>query len=239
MLLVASIHSVATAQLLPVTPDTPLCVEPEVRAPENEVLPKYPMDGLQNNNDTAIVLRVVVSAEGDTKEITGPPQTNEFERVSLDAVGKWRFYPALVEGKAVETVYRVYIHFNSVLREAIPELGIESPQAKAPTPVEEEASESSVYKLGDPGVVQPKAIYSPAPEFTEEAQKKHEVGDVILSLIVGTDGQPYDVRVSCGSVPDLNQQAVETVKLWRFEPGTKDSEPVAVRMEVSTSFRLY
>jgi TonB family protein len=223
----------------PTAPDTPRCVLPKVEDPEHEVLPKYPKDALGNGVDTTIALRVVVNAEGQTEEIIGPSGTNEFARISIEAVRKWRFRPAVVDGKRVETFYRVYIHFNSVLQEVIPRLDIESPQPHAPTPADQDATDIPIYKPGDPGVIQPKAIYTPDPEFTENARKKNEAGDVIFSFIVGVDGRPHNLQLECSTVPDLNVQAAETIKLWRFEPGTKDGQPVAVRMDVSTSFRLY
>jgi outer membrane biosynthesis protein TonB len=37
----------------------------------------------------------------------------------------------------------------------------------------------------------------------------------------------------------LDQKAVETVSQWRFAPGTKDGESVAVELTVETAFHLY
>jgi TonB family protein len=50
---------------------------------------------------------------------------------------------------------------------------------------------------------------------------------------------PRQVRVACSSVPDLNENAIETVKTWRFEPGTKGGKPVAVEIAVEVDFKLY
>jgi len=37
----------------------------------------------------------------------------------------------------------------------------------------------------------------------------------------------------------LDQSALETVRTWRFEPGTKDGQPVPVWMYIEVNFRLY
>jgi outer membrane biosynthesis protein TonB len=37
----------------------------------------------------------------------------------------------------------------------------------------------------------------------------------------------------------LDVNAFETVKQWRFQPGTKDGEPVAVHTAIEVSFHLY
>lgn len=94
-------------------------------------------------------------------------------------------------------------------------------------------------KLGQPGIVGPKPIYSPNPEFSEKTRHAKEQGTVTVSLIVGNDGQPRQVRVACSSVPDLSENAIETVKTWRFEPGTKGGKPIAVEIAVEVDFKLY
>jgi TonB family protein len=237
-LVFALIHGIAIAQSIPLISDTPRCIEPEFKDPDRMVLPKYPENALQNNTDTAIELRGVVHADG-TSKITGPSESNEFARASLEAVRKWRFHPSMVDGKPVETVYRIQIHFNSILREAVPRIEVVSPQPQAPKLTDEEVSDEVVYKFSDPDIVKPKTTYQVEPEFTDKARKLQESGDVMLSVVVGTDGRAHDIHVECSSVPDLNQQAIESVKLWKFEPGTKDRQPVPVKIEVDTSFRMY
>jgi TonB family protein len=96
-----------------------------------------------------------------------------------------------------------------------------------------------VYRVSESqGVVAPKQVHAPEPEFSEKARKAKEQGTVTLSLIVGTDGKPRDVWVSCSSAPGLNKNALEAVKSWKFEPGTKDGKPVMVEIAVEIQFHL-
>ncbi len=37
----------------------------------------------------------------------------------------------------------------------------------------------------------------------------------------------------------LDEKAIEAVEQWRFKPGIKNGEPVAVKAQVAVSFRLY
>jgi outer membrane biosynthesis protein TonB len=46
------------------------------------------------------------------------------------------------------------------------------------------------------GVSAPQALYTPNPEYTEEARQAKYQGTVVLWLIVGADGKPRDIRVS-------------------------------------------
>ena len=95
-----------------------------------------------------------------------------------------------------------------------------------------------VFRVGG-GVSAPKAIYSPDPEYSEEARKAKYQGTCVLWLIVGPDGRPRDIKVSRTLGLGLDEKAVEAVKNWRFEPAQKDGKPVSVQINVEVSFRLY
>lgn len=95
-----------------------------------------------------------------------------------------------------------------------------------------------VYKIGN-GASAPRAIYQPSPEYSEKARKKKFQGTCLLSLIVGADGKPHDVRVERALGLGLDEKAVECVKKWKFDPARKDGEPVAVEIHVEVSFHLY
>ncbi len=95
-----------------------------------------------------------------------------------------------------------------------------------------------VFSVGG-GVTAPKVIYDPDPEYSEEARKTHFTGAVELSIIVGADGRPRDIEVARSVGLGLDEKAIEAVKQWKFEAATKDSKPVAVRVNIEVSFRLY
>jgi periplasmic protein TonB len=95
-----------------------------------------------------------------------------------------------------------------------------------------------VFRVGG-GVSAPKAIYSPDPEYSEEARKAKYQGTCVLWLVVGPDGRPRDIKVSRTLGLGLDEKAIEAVKTWRFEPAMKDNKPVAVQINVEVSFRLY
>jgi TonB family protein len=99
-----------------------------------------------------------------------------------------------------------------------------------------------IYKVGKDNkdnVKAPKATYTPEPEFSEEARRAGFQGTVVLSLLLDKKGQVSRIRIEKPLGKGLDQQAVESVKTWRFNPATKDGEPVAVEMKVEVSFQLY
>lgn len=94
------------------------------------------------------------------------------------------------------------------------------------------------YRVGG-GVSAPRALYSPEPEYSEEARKAKYQGVVVLWLVVGPDGRPRDIRVSRSLGLGLDEKAIEAVRQWKFEPARKDGKPVPVQINVEVSFRLY
>jgi periplasmic protein TonB len=96
----------------------------------------------------------------------------------------------------------------------------------------------NVFRPGA-GVIAPRAIYDPEPEYSEEARKVKQQGTVLLSLIVDEQGRPRNIRVARSLGMGLDEKAIEAVKNWKFAPGTKDGIPVAVQVDVEVSFRLY
>ena len=95
-----------------------------------------------------------------------------------------------------------------------------------------------VYHRGR-GITFPQQIYSPDPEFSDEARKRRVEGVVTLSAIVTSKGETTDVRVLEGRGYGLDEKAVEAVRRWKFRPGSKDGKPVAVELNVEVSFRFY
>ena len=88
------------------------------------------------------------------------------------------------------------------------------------------------------GIRAPRAIIAPDPEYSTQARKEEIAGTVVLSLVVGPDGDPRDITVARSLGHGLDEQAIAAVKRWKFEPGMKDGKPVAVRLSIEVDFRL-
>jgi protein TonB len=65
-------------------------------------------------------------------------------------------------------------------------------------------------------------------------------GSVFLEAVVLTDGTVGEVRVvrSLDKEHGLDEEAVKTVKEWRFTPGKKEGDAVPVVVPVGMSFTL-
>ena len=78
------------------------------------------------------------------------------------------------------------------------------------------------------------------PTYTREAMAARIQGDVWLEAIVLLDGTVGEARVAQSLDPQfgLDEQAVAAVKGWRFDPGTRDGQPVPVLATFVLSFTL-
>src|SRR6266567_2795425 len=95
-----------------------------------------------------------------------------------------------------------------------------------------------IFHVGD-GVSAPKAIYTPEPEFSEEARKSKYQGVVVLDIVVGVDGRVHNPHVVRSLGMGLDEKAIEKVNVWKFDPAKKDGRPVAVEMNIEVAFNLY
>jgi len=95
-----------------------------------------------------------------------------------------------------------------------------------------------VFRMGS-GAKPPVAIYSPEPEFSDEARKAKYQGVCTLGVIVDAEGHPTNIRVLSSLGMGLDEKAIETVKTWKFEPAMKDGHPVRFEIAVEVDFHLY
>jgi protein TonB len=116
--------------------------------------------------------------------------------------------------------------------------GVGSGTGRGLGPGEGMGTGGGTYRPGH-GVTPPRPIFSPDPEFSEEARKAKYQGTCTLMIVVAADGKPINIRVVNSLGMGLDEKAIETVKTWRFEPGQKDGHPVNVEMAVEVDFHLY
>ena len=96
-----------------------------------------------------------------------------------------------------------------------------------------------IFPAGKMGVTVPQATYSPEPSFSDEARKAKAQGIVMLVLVVGRDGRPYDIRVRQSLGMGLDEKALEAVSRWRFRAATLNGQAVATQIAVEVNYRLY
>jgi TonB family protein len=99
------------------------------------------------------------------------------------------------------------------------------------------AADGRVYTMSD-GVSPPRVLQVVDPVYTEEARTARVSGEVLLQIVVDTEGHARDIQVAKSLGMGLDEKAVEAVGKWTFAPGTKDGLPVNVRARIAVNFRL-
>jgi TonB family protein len=91
-----------------------------------------------------------------------------------------------------------------------------------------------------PKVVPPKAVRNTMPHYTIEARMFRVEGIVLISGIVDENGKVKDPKIISPLGLGLDESAVrEMMENWRFLPGSRDGQPVAIQANIEVSFRLY
>jgi TonB family protein len=92
-----------------------------------------------------------------------------------------------------------------------------------------------INKLGK-GVKAPEAIYSPDPEYSDEARAAKIEGTVVMWIVISGEGNVTTVKIVRCLGYGLDESAVRAVSQWRFKPATKDGNPIAVQVNVAVTF---
>ncbi|HXN64322.1 MAG TPA: energy transducer TonB [Candidatus Acidoferrales bacterium] len=90
------------------------------------------------------------------------------------------------------------------------------------------------------GVGFPVCIACPRPDYSEEARKAKVQGSVLLSVIVLPDGKVGGIELLKILGMGLDQQAIDSVRMWKFRPGTDArGKAVATRIPIEVLFQLF
>lgn len=87
-------------------------------------------------------------------------------------------------------------------------------------------------------VLAPVKVHAPPAEYTEIARRAEVEGVVILQVVIDERGDVTDVKVLTGLPMGLDAQAIEAVRQWKFEPATRNGEPVEVYYHLTVEFVL-
>ena len=93
------------------------------------------------------------------------------------------------------------------------------------------------YRPGS-GIVAPQLLREVKPDYTDDARRRGVEGDVVMEIVVRSDGSVGDVKVRQGLGSGLDQRAVDAVRQWKFAPAKRFGTPVDVLVEVAVEFKL-
>jgi TonB family protein len=181
--------------------------------PVRTVDPVYPPEAKAMRIQGNVVLSVTVDKSGKVSNLEVLSGPEQLVKAALDAVKQWEYEPPAI-APAVTTVT-----VNFTLSDS-------------------EAQAQAIYRVGG-DVRAPKPTFKPDPPYTKEARKDKIQGKVDLSLVVDAEGNVAEARVVKALDPGLDQNALRTIRTWKFEPATRNGKPVPVRVTVEVEFKLF
>ncbi|HEY4365199.1 MAG TPA: TonB family protein [Bryobacteraceae bacterium] len=166
----------------------------------------------------------------------GRPGRFEVVKASYDVWGYeaanlvegWQFAPAMKDGMPVPvrcTVDLVWGAETLSTATIAQQLDVLHPAARAPR---SEANRSPA----------PVPIQMDAPSYTEEARAAGLEGVMRVGFLIGEDGKPLDVKVLEHLGLGLDDQAIQAVSRWRFQPASVEGRPSLVPEVVQMNFEL-
>lgn len=94
-----------------------------------------------------------------------------------------------------------------------------------------------VFRPGG-GVTPPTILSRVDPEYSEDARRARHQGTVVLDAIVRRDGTVEILNVVRGLGFGLDENAIEALEQWRFNPGKRNGEDVDIRLNIEVNFTL-
>ncbi len=192
----------------------------------------------------AVEFTILKDGTLDSRRVAESSGDAELDRTGLDAIAKsapFMAVPAEFEGDFLKLRCHFYLNPGRRIR-SLTRAGLDDERSDINSH-RSTAAEGAIHgtegTIHGNGATKPRAVYSPSPPYTDQARKAKIDGTVQLKVTVAANGDVDDVRVVKGLDRGLDEQAVETVRTWKFNPGTMDGAPVKSDIDVLVSFHLY
>lgn len=204
----------------------------EIKARRIHVI--FDSKNLSNKVPTPVDQLAVLEAQGDKKT-----KKVEKDLRKLEVVIEIDFPAGAAKERDIESaIYNIFFLPRESMVDAVPIYWRGYVAALEGRPYTAADFKDAVFRVGG-AISPPHAISSPDPEYSEEARKAKYQGTLVTWLVVDPSGTPRDIQIQRPLGLGLDEKAVEKINNWRFEPATKNGEPVAVEINVEVSFHLY
>jgi protein TonB len=82
----------------------------------------------------------------------------------------------------------------------------------------------------------PRVLFQRPPRYPPELLRAGRTGTVYVLFSVDTEGRVRNPRVQKSTDPAFEQPALDAVRQWKFEPGTRGGEKVQFKMRIPITF---
>jgi len=82
----------------------------------------------------------------------------------------------------------------------------------------------------------PRIVFQSSPSYPQELRKRNVEGSVQVVFLVDTAGKVVSPKVEKSTNPAFERPALEAVRQWKFEAGTRRGEKVSFKMRIPITF---
>ena len=204
------------------------------------VKPNYPEAAVRAGIEGEVLLEAVVGPNGsvaDARVVKSLDTSTGLDDAALDAVRKWKFKPATIEGRKVAAVVALRVAFylrqpGKTSGKPFVETGLRSP---------DDSAFENATAADAPGVTRPTLVRDVRPRYTSEAMRRKIQGRVVIEAVIGIEGRVTAARItrSLDSSFGLDRQALAAARQWEFTPARRDGVPIPVKIQIDLEFRLH
>jgi TonB family protein len=210
---------------------------PEVLPPRmvSTVLAPYPSGVYARDVQGMTVLAMVIGVNGKPSNVQIlHTHGASFDQAATAAVMHSTFESGKLGGKPVPVWIDVRVVFRANRSDATPQVLI-AERDLAP-PDESQLEDKHHHPLS---YTPPFPIHTVDADFTDPFAKHPWVQVAVVTVMVGEDGLPKDVRVRRGLGFGLDEKATAAVMHYRFFPATEKGKPIAARRDVMVRFAKF
>jgi TonB family protein len=210
---------------------------PEVTAPRmlRTVLALYPSGVDARDVQGMTVVATVIGVDGKPAHIQLLHSHGDlFDRNAIAALTHSAFEPGKLAGKPVPVWIDVRVVFHADHSDAIPQVVIA--ERDLPPPGEAQLEDKHHKPLSS---TPPFLLHTVDADFVDPFVRHPWVQVAVVTVLVGEDGLPKDVRVRRGLGFGLDEKAAAAVQRYRFFPATEKGKPVAAREDITVSFAKF
>ena len=210
---------------------------PEVTAPRllSTVNVPYPAGVPAKEIQGMTVLAMVIDANGIPEHVQVLHTHGEaFDQTAIAVVKHSVFEPGRLADKPVPVWIDIRVVFRANRSQTTPEVLITERDLPVP-----DASKFEDKHHNPLSYTPPFTIHTVDADFVDPYVSHPWVQVAVVSVMVGADGLPKDVRVKRGLGFGLDKKAEAAVWQYRFFPATKKGQPIAARREVMVDFAKF
>ena len=167
-----------------------------------------------------VVLQVSISKEGEIRGVNVRRDIPGETDVAVRSLRAWKFEPARLNGRAVDSKITIAVTFNPA-----PPVAADLPLPPLRTQGDETGTSSHF--------VPPEVLHASFPKYPVKAL---EPRTVILQLVIGPNGEVQH-RGVVRDAPPFTTSALKAIEDWRFAPATMNGEPVDSSVVLAFCFR--